>query len=49
MPDFELYAQASGGYGEKVHIREELLPALRRAIHAVTVEKRHALLNVTGA
>ena len=34
---------------EKVHIREELLPALRRAIHAVTVEKRHALLNVTGA
>ena len=49
MPDFELYAQASGGYGEKVHTREELLPALQRAIHAVTVEKRHALLNVMGA
>lgn len=49
MPDFELYAQASGGYGEKVATREELLPALQRAIHAVTVEKRHALLNVMGA
>lgn len=49
MPDFELYAQASGGYGEKVNRREELLPALQRAIHAVTVEKRHALLNVMGA
>lgn len=49
MPDFELYAQASGGYGEKVNTREELLPALQRAIHAVTVEKRHALLNVMGA
>lgn len=49
MPDFELYAQASGGYGEKVNTREELLPALQRAIHAVTVEKRHALLNVLGA
>ena len=49
MPDFEMYAQASGGYGEKVHTREELLPALHRAIHAVTVEKRHALLNVMGA
>ena len=49
MPDFELYAQASGGYGEKVSTREQLLPALQRAIHAVTVEKRHALLNVMGA
>ncbi|MET1116888.1 MAG: thiamine pyrophosphate-requiring protein [Comamonas sp.] len=49
MPDFELYAQASGGYGEKVLTREQLLPALQRAIYAVTVEKRHALLNVMGA
>lgn len=49
MPDFELYAQASGGYGEKVTTRAQLLPALQRAIHAVTVEKRHALLNVMGA
>lgn len=49
MPDFEMYAQASGGYGEKVTSREELLPALRRAIHAVVVERRHALLNVLGA
>lgn len=49
MPDFELYAQASGGYGEKVSTREQLLPALQRTIHAVTVEKRHALLNVMGA
>lgn len=49
MPDFEMYAQASGGYGEKVNTREDLLPALKRAIHVVTVEKRHALLNVLGA
>lgn len=49
MPDFEMYAQASGGYGEKVTEREQLLPALRRALHAVQVEGRHALLNVIGA
>jgi acetolactate synthase-1/2/3 large subunit len=49
MPDFEKYAEASGGYGEKVTAREQLVPALRRALHAVQVERRHALLNVMGA
>ncbi|MBO1076100.1 thiamine pyrophosphate-requiring protein [Roseomonas marmotae] len=45
-PDFEAYAQASGGYGEKVSDPRELPAALGRAIHAVTVERRQALLNV---
>lgn len=49
MPDFEKYAEASGGYGERVTQREQLMPALRRALHAVQVERRHALLNVIGA
>lgn len=49
MPDFEKYAEASGGYGERVTERGQLLPALRRALHAVQVERRHALLNVIGA
>lgn len=48
VPDFEMYATASGGHGEKVSSREALLPALRRALHVVQVEKRHALLNVIG-
>jgi acetolactate synthase I/II/III large subunit len=43
---FETYAEASGGYGEKVSDPAELPAALRRAIHAVTVERRQALLNV---
>lgn len=49
VPRFEMYATASGGHGEQVTAREELLPALRRALHAVQVEKRHALVNVIGA
>jgi acetolactate synthase-1/2/3 large subunit len=48
MPAFEQYATASGGYGERVERREDLVPALRRALHAVQVERRHALLNVCG-
>lgn len=48
MPAFEQYATASGGYGERVDRREDLVPALRRALHAVQVERRHALLNVRG-
>ncbi|HTJ24838.1 MAG TPA: thiamine pyrophosphate-requiring protein [Candidatus Limnocylindria bacterium] len=48
-PKFEQYAQASDGYGERVSEREELAPALERALHAVRVERRHALLNVIGA
>lgn len=49
VPAFEMYAAASGGHGERVTAREQLLPALARALHAVQVERRHALLNVIGA
>ena len=45
-PAFEAYAQASGGYGEQVSDPGVLPEALHRAIHAVTVEGRQALLNV---
>ncbi|KGH28009.1 thiamine pyrophosphate-requiring protein [Comamonas testosteroni] len=48
VPDFERYCEASGGYGERVTHREDLLPALRRALHAVQAEGRQALLNVIG-
>jgi acetolactate synthase-1/2/3 large subunit len=45
-PDFEKVITASGGYGERVDDPDELAPALQRALHAVKVEKRQALLNV---
>jgi acetolactate synthase-1/2/3 large subunit len=45
-PAYERYAEASGGYGERVERAADLPAALRRAIHAVTVERRQALLNV---
>ncbi|MBI2962109.1 MAG: thiamine pyrophosphate-requiring protein [Deltaproteobacteria bacterium] len=48
MPALERYAEASGGHGERVSKRDELLPALRRAVHAVEVEGRQALINVLG-
>ena len=48
MPALERYAEASGGHGERVSKRDELLPALRRALHAVEIEGRQALLNVIG-
>jgi acetolactate synthase-1/2/3 large subunit len=43
---FEQYARASGGHGEAVTDPDELVPALRRALHAVRVEHRQALVNV---
>ena len=46
MPDFERIVEASGGHGERVERVAELRPALERAIHAVKVEKRQALVNV---
>jgi len=49
VPDFEKYAEASGGWAERVTRREDLVPALRRALEVVTKEKRHALLNVIAA
>ena len=45
-PAFETVVQASGGYGERVETLEQLRPALERALHAVTVDRRQALLNV---
>jgi acetolactate synthase I/II/III large subunit len=46
---FEQYATASGGYGEAVAERRDLVPALRRALHAVQVEHRQAVVNVSCA
>ncbi len=42
---FELYATATGGHGERVAERDELVPALRRAVAAAR-EGRHVVLNV---
>jgi thiamine pyrophosphate-dependent acetolactate synthase large subunit-like protein len=46
---FEQYATASGGYGEAVADRRDLVPALRRALHAVQTEQRQAVVNVSCA
>lgn len=45
-PDYEKLVEASGGYGERVDDPAELPAALKRALHAVQVEKRQAVLNV---
>jgi acetolactate synthase-1/2/3 large subunit len=45
-PDYEKIVEASGGYGEKVEAAEDLPGALERALKAVEVEKRQAVLNV---
>ncbi|HWO73722.1 MAG TPA: thiamine pyrophosphate-requiring protein [Dehalococcoidia bacterium] len=47
--DFEMVCQAAGGYGERVEDPAEVPAALERALHAVKVEKRQALLNIVGA
>ena len=46
LPAFEQVCAAAGGYGERVEDPTALPAALDRAIHAVTAEKRQALLNV---
>jgi len=46
LPAFEQVCAAAGGYGERVEDPAELPAALQRALHAVNVEKRQALLNV---
>jgi acetolactate synthase-1/2/3 large subunit len=46
LPASEQVCAAAGGYGERVEVPAELPAALDRAVHAVTVEKRQALLNV---
>jgi acetolactate synthase-1/2/3 large subunit len=46
LPAFEQVCAAAGGYGERVEDPAELPAALGRALHAVNVEKRQALLNI---
>lgn len=48
-PRFEKVIEASGGYGERVEEAAALPAALARAVRAVTIEKRQALLNVICA
>ena len=43
---FELYATATGGHGERVSERDELVPALERAVDISSREGRHVVLNV---
>jgi acetolactate synthase-1/2/3 large subunit len=45
-PEFVKIAEASRAYAERVEDPAELPAALERAIHAVTVEGRQALLDV---
>lgn len=49
MVAFDKLCEASGGYGERVEDPTSLPEALARAVHAVTVEKRQALLHVVMA
>ena len=43
---FELYAEATGGHGERVRERDELVPALERAVDVSAREGRHVVVNV---
>ncbi|MHB8764996.1 MAG: thiamine pyrophosphate-dependent enzyme, partial [Deferrisomatales bacterium] len=45
-PEYQRVVEASGGYGEKVERLADLPGALERALHAVEVEGRQAVLNV---
>lgn len=45
-PDYEMLVRASGGHGERVDDPAGLPAALERALHAVQVEHRQAVLNV---
>jgi acetolactate synthase-1/2/3 large subunit len=47
--DFEMICQAAGGYGERVEDPAQVTAAFERALHAVRVEKRQALLSFVGA
>ena len=46
---YEKICEASGGYGERVDDPAEIPAAIARALHAVQVEKRQALLNIIGS
>jgi acetolactate synthase I/II/III large subunit len=45
-PPYEALVAAQGGYARRIERPDELAEALKQARHAVTVEKRQALLNV---
>ena len=45
-PHYEHLMAVYGGYGERVERAEQLPGALQRALHAVRVEKRQALINL---
>ncbi len=45
-PAYEMIVQASGGYGARVERVGDLPAAFERALHAVEVEKKQAVLNV---
>jgi acetolactate synthase-1/2/3 large subunit len=44
-----MICQAAGGYGERVDDPAEVPAALERALRAVRVEGRQALLNIVAA
>jgi acetolactate synthase-1/2/3 large subunit len=46
--DFDQDVKAAGGYGEKVERPDQVPGALERALHAVQVEKRVAVLNMVS-
>ena len=46
LPAFEDLCKAAGGFAERVDDPDGLPDALQRALRAVTIEKRQALLNV---
>lgn len=46
---YEKMVEVSGGYGEQVTDPEKLQPALERALKAVMVEKRQAVINVMAS
>jgi acetolactate synthase-1/2/3 large subunit len=46
--DFEMICQSAGGYGERVEDPADVPAAIERALHAIRVEKRQALLNMVG-
>lgn len=48
VPDFTLYAKASGGHHQRVTTRDELVPALRCALDIVRTERRQTLVHVIG-
>ena len=45
---YEEICKAAGGYGERVEDPAEVPGAIERALKAVQVEKRQALLNIIG-